>query len=131
MCFGAIRFFENEIFFDPLLEFYKGNFNLKAFPELDVLKYSANLIFRYILNTAVSLVLIWIIFSSKNFIKFSLLLYSLLLFLGILVFWILTYNIQPEDYMALFYVRRFLIQPLFIIILIPAFYFQKINKNAN
>jgi exosortase F-associated protein len=27
--------------------------------------------------------------------------------------------------LGLFYVRRFLIQPLFLLVLIPAFYFQK------
>jgi exosortase F-associated protein len=28
-------------------------------------------------------------------------------------------------HLALFYVRRFLIQPIFLLLLIPAFYFQK------
>lgn len=128
--FALIRFFETELFYDPLISFYKSNFLQKPFPELDPLKYYSHLGFRYFLNTTLSLLLIWVSFQNKSFIAFSGLLYTVLFIIGIIVFMLITHNIKPENYMTAFYVRRFLIQPLLIIILLPAFYFQNINKNA-
>ena len=126
--FALIRFFETEIFYDPLIDFYDSKFFQKPFPELDIWLYNLNLIFRYVLNSAISLILIWVSFQNKDFIKFSFLLYSILFVICIILFWLVTYDIQPKSYMVLFYIRRFLIQPLFVIVLLPAFYFQQIQK---
>ena len=128
--FALIRFFEQDLFYDPLLEFYKSNFSEKPFPKLDPLWYSFNLVFRYLLNTFLSLVLIWVTFKNKTYIIFSCLLYGVLFVISILSFWIIAFEISSENYMILFYIRRFLIQPLLVILLLPAFYFQNINKNA-
>jgi exosortase F-associated protein len=45
--------------------------------------------------------------------------------LFILAYWYLLFNSNTADYVLLFYVRRFLIQPLLLLILIPAFYFHR------
>lgn len=126
--FACIRFFENEIFYDPLITFFDSKFELKSFPELNIWLYNLNLFFRYSLNTIISLVLIWISFRNKSYLKFSIILYTILFVICIILFWIVAYDIQPKSYMTLFYIRRFLIQPLLVIILLPAFYFQKIQK---
>ncbi len=125
----SIRFFENALFFDPLISFYDSNFQNSTFPDLSFWRYSLNIAFRFLLNSSISLGIIWLIFKNKNYLRFSVLLYVILFIVGIILFWIVSSNIQPKDYMVLFYIRRFLIQPLLVIILIPAFYFQKLNKN--
>ena len=130
-CLALIRYFENEIFYDPLIEFYDGKFHLNPFPDLKFWLYNFAITARYFLNTLISLIIIWFIFKNKSYIKFSILLYSIFFIIGISIFWILVINIQPKDYMFLFYVRRFLIQPLLLIILLPAFYFQKLNKKVS
>ena len=131
ICFAIIRFFETELFYDPLISFYKSNFSQKPFPEIDAWKYYLNLAFRYTLNTGISLVLIWVSFQNKSYIKFSIMLYIVLFVIGIIAFMFTVHNIEIENFMTLFYIRRFLIQPLLVIILLPAFYFQNINKNAD
>lgn len=131
LSFALIRFFEKELFYDPLISFYKNTFHQDTFPELDVILYSLNLAFRYWLNTLISLALIWVVFQDKNYIRFSIILFAVLFILGIISFWFIAENIEPQSYMTLFYIRRFLIQPLLVIILLPAFYFQNINKNAD
>lgn len=128
--FALIRLFESELFYDPLIPFYKNTFSQESFPDLKGLLYSINLGFRYLLNTLISVGLIWVAFMNKSYVKFSILLYALLFIVGLISFWIIAQGIKPDQYMTLFYVRRFLIQPLLVIILIPAFYFQNINKNA-
>jgi exosortase F-associated protein len=47
------------------------------------------------------------------------------------VFAFLIINIEEEHFMALFYVRRFLIHPLFVIILLPAFYYYRLKIRNN
>ena len=51
--FALIRFFETEIFYDPLIDFYDSKFFQKPFPELDIWLYNLNLLFRYVLNSAI------------------------------------------------------------------------------
>jgi exosortase F-associated protein len=130
-CLAAIRYFEKSLFYDPLNTFYHGDFLDNPFPNLDFWIYSLNIGFRYILNTIISLLLIWIVFKSKNYLKFSVLLFILLFVIGLALFWIVKQDIVSEHYMRLFYIRRFLIQPILVIILIPAFYFQQLNKKAS
>ncbi len=129
-CFVLIRLYEKQLFYDPLIEFYHGGFLDLPFPELDFWVYSLNLAYRYLLNTAVSLFLIWITFKKKSYIKLSIFLYTFLFLVCFILFWIIEHQIVSEYYMRLFYIRRFLIQPLLVIILIPAFYFQQLNKKS-
>jgi exosortase F-associated protein len=127
---ALVRFFAKDLFYDPLIPFYKNTFLQNSFPDLNELLYSLNLALRYLLNSLISLGLIWIAYMDRNYIRFSILLFLILFLLGLISFWLIAHNIKPQDFMTLFYIRRFLIQPLLVIILIPAFYFQNINKNA-
>lgn len=126
----CIRLFENSLFDDPLIRFYDNDFQNMPFPNLESWQYTFNIGFRFLLNSTISLFLIWIAFRNKNFIKFSILLYSVLLVFGLISFWWVAHDIQPKDYMVLFYIRRFLIHPILLIVLIPAFYFQKLNRKS-
>ncbi len=130
ICLAIIRYFETKIFYDPLIDFYDGKFHTKPFPDLEFWIYNFNLIFRYVLNTGISIVIIWFLFKKKSYIKFSILSYAIFFVIGFLMFWIVAYDIESKDFMLLFYIRRFLIQPILLIILIPAFYFQKLNKKV-
>ncbi|RRO20308.1 exosortase F system-associated membrane protein [Flavobacteriaceae bacterium 14752] len=126
----CIRFFENTLFHDPLITFYDSDFQNMKFPNLNFWFYNLNLGFRFLLNSILSIAIIWVAFRNMYYIKFSVLLYCFLFVVGLFLFWFVSSNIQPKDYMVLFYIRRFLIQPLLVIILIPAFYFQKLKKSS-
>lgn len=121
--FAVIRAFENQLFYDPFLEYFEKDFKKMPFPDVDTFKLFGGLLLRYLLNTGLSLALIYILFSDKDILKFSTALYS---FFGILLFVLFYIILQfySEGNWLLFYVRRFLIQPIFILIFIPAFYYQ-------
>lgn len=122
----AIRFFEEEIFYDPFLEFFKTDFQNKALPEYNSLRLYANLFTRYFLNAFFSVTILHVLFQDKNITKLSTLLFGLLFLILILLF---AFELKyTNDYLLLFYTRRFLIQPLFLILFIPAFYYQKMNQ---
>ena len=78
----------------------------------------------------ISVGLIWILFQKNTYLKFALVLFSLLFVVGVLMFWVVEHEISTESYMILFYIRRFIIQPLLIIVLIPAFYFQQLSSKV-
>lgn len=121
--FAVIRAFENQLFYDPFLEYFEKDFKKMPFPDVDTFKLFGGLLLRYLLNSGLSLALIYILFSDKDILKFSTALYS---FFGIVLFVLFYIILQfyAEGNWLLFYVRRFLIQPIFILIFIPAFYYQ-------
>lgn len=126
-----VRFFEDLLFYDPLVAFFHSDYLSNAIPEFNTGKLLSNVFFRFWLNTAISLWILYVAFTNKEIIKFSLLLYSILFIACFGVFVYLILNIQDENFMALFYVRRFLIHPIFVIILLPAFYYYQLKDSGN
>lgn len=121
---AAIRAYENELFYDPFADYFTNDYLNLPFPNFDFWPLILSLAFRYSLNTIVSLAIIFVLFSDVNLIKFSAFLYIVFFVLLIIAFALLiTYSDQSNNF-ALFYVRRFLIQPLFLLLFVPAFYYQ-------
>jgi exosortase F-associated protein len=125
---ACVRAFEDELFYDPFLAYYKLDYANLSFPELDKFKLFFGLSFRYFLNTILSLAIIYTVFQDLELTKFASILYIILFVILIILFFVgLCYPIK-EDPFLLFYVRRFLIQPLFVMLFLPAFYYQKQKK---
>ena len=121
---ASVRFFQDTLFYDPLVAFFRGAHNLKSLPQLDLPKIMMSTFSRYVINTLISLWIIWVLFKKREVLKVA-----ILLFIGLLLVLIIPYYflIQSEiigNHLPLFYVRRFLIQPILLLILLPAFYFQ-------
>ncbi|WP_423738489.1 exosortase F system-associated membrane protein [Christiangramia crocea] len=125
---AAIRFFEEDIFYDPLIMFFKSDYLLGIIPPMDMAKLMINLSLRYALNSIISLAIIYFCFRDMGILKFSVILYGVLYVVATSVFIFLVLNIEHEHYLALFYVRRFLIHPLFLLILLPAFYYYRLRN---
>lgn len=123
-----IRYFEQDLFSDPLLRFYKTKTNLSEPPEYNTLQLIATTTWRFILNTLLSLAIVWVVFLSRKVFLFSLIFYGIAYLVLISAFWFFISPMSSQDYMIVFYIRRFLIQPIFVLILLPAFYYQ--NKNV-
>jgi exosortase F-associated protein len=121
----VIRGFEDSLFYDPFLSFFRSIENDKALPEFDSLKLIGNVALRFLMNTAVSLGIIWIVFRNSEIVKLSMILYGILFVILLVAFYFLASSEASGQHMALFYLRRFLIQPLLLLVLVPAFYFQK------
>ncbi|MCW5518719.1 exosortase F system-associated protein [Aureitalea sp. L0-47] len=120
-----VRQFESDLFYDPLLEFFKIDHTTQALPEMEKGRLLLHLVFRFVLNTFLSLLILWFVFRDKSILKISSLLYAGLFVVLSITFIFLLNKSAEGDHMALFYVRRFLIQPLFLLLLLPAFYFHK------
>ena len=123
-----IRGFENVLFYDPYLTFFKNDYLYIDSPRREVAKLVLNTTFRYLLNTTVSLGIIYVIFKDRNIIKFSVLIYVIGFMLLLIPFLYFVINPRQEDYYLFFNIRRFLIQPIIVILLLPAFYYYKLNR---
>ncbi|MES2239675.1 MAG: exosortase F system-associated protein [Bacteroidota bacterium] len=123
--FILVRFYEGVLFYDPFLDYFKSDFNHLPLPIFGTFQLILNLLFRYGLNMLLSLGLIYVFFKDKTMIKFAFLLYLIAFILLLITFFLVIYFYGSENNFLLFYVRRFLIQPIFVLLFIPAFYFQK------
>jgi len=122
---AVIRAFENQLFYDPFLEFFRGTFQNTVLPTYETDRLMISLSLRYWLNTGISLFIIYIVFREKSLLQLSGILYVFFYVVLLTAFIILLKSSKKPDYMTLFYIRRFLIQPLFLLLFLPAFYYQK------
>ena len=119
LLFAMVRLYEDQLFYDPFLNYFKSNYNALPLPSYDTLQLIMGLMFRYGLNTILSLALIYVLFKDVAMIKFAAFLYVFFFFLLIAAFFAVIYWCGANNNLLLFYVRRFLIQPVFVILFIP------------
>ena len=124
----GIRFFEDDLFYDPFLTFFKTDFQNKSLPNVDALQLILNLFLRYFTNALLSMAIIYLLFLNITHVKVALVLYLVLFVLLLIIFSYLLFVSENPNYLVLFYVRRFLIQPVLLLLLIPSFYFQKLTS---
>lgn len=131
--FGLIlvRKFETELFYDPFLAYFKTDFYHSEFPKYELGKVILNILFRYFLNLLLSVLIIGLIFWRKDYMKYTFYIWIgfLVVFLPLYIYFIETEFSLGENYG--FYIRRFLIQPVLLLLLIPAFFYhQQIAKRS-
>lgn len=119
----AVRFFEH-YFYDPLQNYFEYDYLHTKLPEINTVKLLFHISLRYLLNAVISLGIIWVAFRNKNYINFSIYFFSVAFLILIIAFWFSIQTQFENYYLFGFYVRRFLIHPVFIIVLLPAFYYQ-------
>lgn len=127
---ALIRYFESLLFYDPLLQFFHSDYLQDNTPYFESTELLLNVFYRFFVNSFLSLAIIYVAFLDKSILRFSFFLYLILFALCFPVFMFLVFTIENHNFLALFYVRRFLIQPIFVIILLPAFYYYRLNTRT-
>ena len=125
----VIRAFESDLFYDPLIVYFQNDYLYTKMPEINTWKLVVDVLYRYTLNSLITIGIIQLVFDKKRFVKFAGFFLMLAFMILIFVFVFLVRNEFENGYLFPFYVRRFLIHPLFLLLLLPAFYYQKLNKN--
>lgn len=123
-----VRAFSAELFYDPLIEYFKNDYLYTKMPQINMWFLTIDMLYRYILNSIITLGFIWVLFERKDYIKFTGF-FLMTAFMTLIVVFILLLRDQFESgYLLPFYIRRFIIHPLFLLILLPAFYYQKLSN---
>jgi len=123
-----IRFYEAVLFYDPYLTFFQNDYLYIDSPRREVAKLVGFTTLRYVLNSLVSLAILYVVFKDKSIIKFSSIIFGVALLVLLLVYLYFVINPKQADYYLFFNVRRFLIQPIILMLLLPAFYYHKLIK---
>jgi exosortase F-associated protein len=123
-----VRAYEDSLFYDPFLDYFKRDFAFLPLPEINSIQLVFGLFLRYGLNTVFSLGIIYMIFKDFELIKFTSVLYSFFFIILTIAFLVVLSVYGAESKMTLFYIRRFLIQPIFLLLFVPAFFYQKKNS---
>ena len=124
-CLIGVRIVENQIFYDPFLNFFKNNIQQEKFPSFDWGKIIFSHILRFLLNLIFSLGVIYFLFLNK---KWTIQTGGLIILSFIFFFPIYLYSVYTEfsfGNLFPFYIRRFVIQPLPVLLIVPLFYYRK------
>ena len=122
-----VRAFQNQLFYDPFIAYFKNGYLSESIPVFSGSKLLIHLIFRYSLNTMISLAIIYVAFQNIDFLSFSIKFYVLAFVVLSITFFIILKGELANGYLFAFYIRRFLIHPLFVLLLLPAFYYKQLT----
>jgi exosortase F-associated protein len=123
-----VRAFEDWLFYDPYLSFFQNDYLYIDSPRREVAKLVFFTTLRYGLNTLFSLGVIYAVFVDKGIIKFSVVIYGVAYLVLVAAYLYFVIHPRQEDYYLFFNVRRFLIQPVFLLLLLPAFYYYRLKR---
>jgi len=123
-----IRAFENYLFYDPFILYFENDYLNKSIPFFSGRNLLISMSFRYFLNTIISLIIIYLAFNTKDFVKFAIKFYFLAFIVLMVTFLIILKGELSHGYLFAFYIRRFIIHPLFVLLLIPAFYYKQLTS---
>lgn len=124
-----VRAFASDLFYDPFIAYFKNEFLHETIPFFSGRKLLIHMVFRYFLNTVISLAIIYVAFENYSFLKFSVKFYVIAFVFLAFAFFVILKGELRQGYLFAFYIRRFLIHPLFVLILLPAFYYKEIMSN--
>ncbi|WP_312172564.1 exosortase F system-associated membrane protein [Chryseobacterium sp.] len=127
----AVRVFEDRLFYDPFLDYFHEANKNQHFPYFEWGKLMAGHLFRFFLNIFFSCLIIHFWFNNKRWTIQGAL---LMVIVFAITFPIYLYCISDRfelGYLFSFYMRRFVIQPLILLLIIPLFYYRQYTFENN
>jgi exosortase F-associated protein len=121
----SVRVFEDRIFYDPFLNYFHEADKQAAYPDFEWGCLIISHLFRFILNLLFSSIVIHFIFKNKNW---TLQGAALICIVFAITFPIYLYCVSTKfeiGFLFSFYMRRFVIQPLILLLIVPLFYYRK------
>jgi len=127
----GVRMLEDAIFYDPFLNyFHEANKNM-SLPQFEWGKLIVSHLFRFILNLFFSCIIIHFLFKNKEWTMQGAVLITIIFAITFPIYLYCIYNQFEIGYLFSFYMRRFVIQPLILLLIVPLFYYRKqmLQKN--
>ena len=127
----GVRMLEDAIFYDPFLNyFHEANKNI-SLPQFEWGKLIVSHLFRFILNLFFSCIIIHFLFKNKEWTMQGAVLITIIFAITFPIYLYCIYNQFEIGYLFSFYMRRFVIQPLILLLIVPLFYYRKqmLQKN--
>ncbi|MCW3160443.1 exosortase F system-associated membrane protein [Chryseobacterium oryctis] len=127
----SVRMLEDKIFYDPFLNYFHEANKEIAFPVFEWGKLIIGHLFRFILNLFFSCLVIHFIFKNKQWTVQGAILITIIFLITFPIYLYCVYDKFEIGYLLSFYMRRFVIQPLILLLIIPMFYYrQQVEKRG-
>ncbi|WP_412850275.1 exosortase F system-associated membrane protein [Chryseobacterium sp. PMSZPI] len=121
----GVRIFEDKIFYDPFLDyFHEANKNI-GFPAFKLGRLIIGHLFRFILNLGFSCLIIQGLFKNKQWTIQGAIMMIIVFAIALPIYLFCIQDKFEIGYLFSFYMRRFVIQPLIILLIVPMFYYRK------
>lgn len=121
----SVRIFEDSLFYDPFLNYFHDATKNAKFPDFEWTKLILSHLFRFILNLISSCVIIHFIFKNKSWTVQGAILITIIFAITFPIYLYCVSDRFENGYLFSFYIRRFVIQPLILLLIIPLFYYRK------
>ena len=121
----SIRVLEEKLFYDPFLKYFQQEFHTADFPVFVWWKLIVSHFFRFLLNLFFSAIFLQGLFGNKNWTLQAVFLMVLGFVVLLPIYLTGLYTQMKWGYLFTFSVRKFLIQPVFLLLFIAVFYYKK------
>lgn len=121
----SVRIFEYKLFYDPFLEYFHEADKTIAFPNFEWGKLIFGHLLRFILNLFFSCLIIHFSFKNKAWTLQGAVLITIIFLITFPIYLYCIHDRFQVGYLFSFYMRRFVIQPLIILLIVPMFYYRK------
>lgn len=121
----CVRILEDKIFYDPFLNYFHEANKTFLFPTFEWGKLIVGHLFRFILNLVFSCLIIQCLFKNKEWTFQGALLITIVFVITFPMYLYCIYDRFDIGYLFTFYMRRFVIQPLILLLVVPMFYYRK------
>ena len=127
----GIRALEDKIFYDPFLYYFHEANKNAVFPEFEWSKLILSYIFRFLLNLFFSAVIVHFIFKNTKWTIQAVILMAIVFAITLPIYLYCVHTKFEIGYLFSFYMRRFVIQPIILLLIIPLFYYRKKMVNRS
>ncbi|MFN3020181.1 exosortase F system-associated membrane protein [Chryseobacterium sp. TY3] len=121
----VVRSLEDKLFFDPFLAYFKDELKANAFPKFDDTKLIFSYLLRFFLNLIFSTIIIQNLFRNKIWTKQAVVLMLIVFAIVFPIYLYCIYTYFEIGNLFAFYIRRFVIQPMTLLLIVPIFYYRK------
>lgn len=121
----GVRAIEDKAFYDPFLHYFAVADKKAVFPEFEWFSLILNYIFRFLLNLLFSAIIIQALFQNNKWTVQGLVLMTIVFAVTLPIYLYCIHTKFEIGYLFSFYMRRFVIQPLIILLIVPMFYYRK------
>lgn len=120
----GVRMVETRLFYDPFL-YYFHRMGEIPMPVVEWPKLIGSHLLRFALNLLFSLVVVHFMFKNKTWTMQAAVLITLVFVITFPLYLFAVYTDFKIGFLFSFYIRRFVIQPLILLLIIPLFYYRK------
>lgn len=124
----SVRIFEDTLFYDPFLKYFHLPSN-SPLPSFIWGKLIIHHCFRFFLNFIFSLTIVHFIFKRKDWTIQAGIMMILVFAITLPLYLYCLHTEFKVGYLFSFYTRRFVIQPLIVLLIIPMYYYRKHIEN--